>query len=372
MKPNVQTVMRLMEKLAPSRLAEDWDNTGLLIGSRSWPVSKILAALDPTLQTVIHAAKNGYDMIITHHPVIFSPIKSIDFDTPLGRIIGLCHDKRISVFAAHTNLDSTKGGVNDVLAERLGLQNCSVFIPEASPPLFKLVVYVPEEAEGKVLAAYNNTGKGVIGNYNSCAFRSKGTGSFFAREEAKPFNGDRGMMNEARESKLEFTLGKQDLSLVLKAVLSVHPYETPAYDIYPLKADDSAEGLGRIGELPEKSTLAELAIDIKKNFGLPALRYAGNPSLSVKKIAICTGSGSSLMKNFFRSDADVYISGDLGHHNAIDVAESNRGLIDLGHFTSERIVLDSLCMNLRDLISKDGVDILIAPYEMEENPFKTV
>jgi dinuclear metal center YbgI/SA1388 family protein len=365
----VADVIKIMERLAPSHLAEKWDNVGLQVGRRDWPVKRIWVALDPAENVVASACQKKADLLITHHPLIFKPLKSLDFNTPAGDIIHKASQHQLAIFSAHTNLDSVSDGVNDVLASKIGLKNINVLQKIADSEVCKLVVYVPTEYEERILNALFETKAGKIGEYSCCSFRSGGKGTFKPEARAKPFIGEVSKISHADEVRVETVVPKGDLAGVIEHVRKNHPYQRMAYDIYPLLTSESRHGLGRVGEIDGETTLASFALKIKKELGLGMVKTAGPPNLLVRKAAVCSGSGSSLMNAFLSSEADVYITGDLRYHDARDAEVSGRGLIDVGHFASERIIVEVLAERLGNLLSESGSDVHVEACQLEKDPF---
>ena len=365
----VADIIRLMETIAPPLLAEKWDNVGLQVGQRDWPVKTLWLALDPLPSVVSHACEAGADMLITHHPLIFKPLKSVDFSTPTGSVIHMANQYQLAVFAAHTNLDNVTGGVNDVLASRIGVENLRVLSAPKFPDNYKLVVYVPAEYEQKVLCALSETKAGKIGEYSCCSFRTPGTGTFRPGDSAKPWIGKVGEIFHADEVRVEAVVPGADLKKVIREIRAVHPYETMAYDVYPLQASETDQGLGRVGDLESPMSLKDFALKIKERLGLAWAKIAGSPDLMVHQTAICTGSGSSLMNDFFASGAQVYLSGDLRYHDARDAEARGLGLIDIGHFPSEHLIAEVLAERIRGLLSEIGSETKVEVCGSETDPF---
>jgi dinuclear metal center YbgI/SA1388 family protein len=370
MKTTIADIIEVMELYAPSRLAEEWDNVGLQIGDKTWPVQTIRIALDPTPDVVKDACRNGVDLLITHHPLIFRSIKSINFSKPLGSIIQMASQHRMAIFSAHTNLDNAMDGLNDVLARRLGLRNLKVLGRTKKDEMFKLVVYVPVAHEQDVITSLFETKAGDIGSYSCCSFRSKGKGTFKPGPFSEPFVGKIGEISHTDEVRIETVVRRNDLTGVIDHVRKTHPYETMAYDVYPLlTSEDTQEGSGRIGKLDKRMDLASFAESIKTKLGLNYIKVAGNPDLIIKTVAICSGSGSSFVNHFLTSGAQVYVSGDLGYHDARTVEAENLGLIDIGHFASEHLIVDVLANRLDEMLSETGIDVKIEAYKLEKEPF---
>lgn len=265
MPSTVADIIKLMENIAPFSIAEKWDNVGLQVGQMDWPVQRVWIALDPVPEVVSAACSKGVDLLITHHPLILQPIKSIHFNSPIGAVIQMASQHRLAVFTAHTNLDNATDGVNDILAYRIGLNSLEV--------LEKVSEYVEKQ------------------------------------------------------------------------------------------------GIGRVGVLDHKTKLKSFALKIKEKFGLQSVKIAGKFDLTVSKVAVCAGSGSSLMKSFFSSEAQVFISGDLRYHDARAVVDNNLGLIDIGHFASEHLIVDVLAERLQKMIDHSGLKVKVDACKLENDPF---
>jgi dinuclear metal center YbgI/SA1388 family protein len=359
----------IMESFAPVALAEEWDNAGLQVGHRDWCVKTIWVALDPLPLVVEAACRNSVDLLITHHPLIFRPLNSVDFAEPIGRSILQAAQSRLAVYAAHTNFDSVTGGLNDIFAGRLGLTNLAPLVAAKSDGLHKLMVFVPAEHEQRLLAALFESPAGEIGAYSCCSFRSPGRGTFKPGQDAEPFSGEHGRVNDVAEVKIETVVRQRDLLRVIAHLRSHHPYETMAYDVYPLTQPETTFGIGRVGDLTESSDLRALALKVKRSFGVDTLRVVGDPCMSVKRVAVCTGSGASLVRGFLNSTAEVFISGDLRYHDARDAEAARRGLIDIGHFASEHIVVAALTERLQESAVAAGFDTTINACGLEKEPF---
>jgi len=267
MDARVEDILETLNRLAPTRLAEDWDNVGLQLGSRQWPVRRVMTALDPTPAVIREVREREGDVLVTHHPLIFSPLRVLDLDTPLGRILEVLFAQRIAVIAAHTNLDAVPGGVNDVLASYLPLEEVCMLLP----------------------------------------------------------------------------------------------------------ADhDSDGGMGRVGRLVDRTSLEELGAYLKTRMALPHIRFAGDPQLKVRRVALCSGSGSSMVGAFLASDADVFVTGDVRYHDAREIESHGRGVIDVGHFESEHIILDVLTQKLAEQMIARGLEVCVEACAVERPPFQTL
>ena len=370
--PVVKDIIALMEHIAPQRIAEEWDNSGLQCGSRNWPVKNIIVSLDPTPLVVEAACDKKADLLITHHPLIFHPLKNVVLDTPVGKILDMSIRRKLAIFSAHTNLDSVAGGLNDIFAEKIGLTNLRLLSKNKGVEAYKLVVYVPVDSYQKVLDAIFETDAGIIDDYTCCTFRQHGKGTFKPGASAKPFIGKRNEITDADEVKIETRIQKKYLNKIVAHIRQNHPYESMAYDIYPLYTMERQNGIGRIGELKSPINLGLFLNRLKAKLQLKTIKVSGCLDLQVKKVAVCTGSGSGLLKHFFASDADVYISGDLRYHDAKDSEIQSRGLIDVGHFASEELMIDLIKERLEILIEENGFDIKVEAFHQEADPFNYI
>ncbi|MCP3952152.1 MAG: Nif3-like dinuclear metal center hexameric protein [Desulfobacterales bacterium] len=367
--PTVADIITLIESIAPPHLAESWDNCGLQVGKRQWPVKHIRTALDPLPQVISTAVEDGVDFLITHHPLIFKPVKRVDFGTEQGQIIRRAADGRMAVYAAHTNLDKASGGLNDTLADMLGLAETGPLIPGKGGLKYKLVLFVPIAHVQAVTDVLVATGAGRIGNYSGCTFRSEGLGTFIPGSGTKPYTGTHNRLNEVVEARIEAMVAGADLEKIVVAIQAVHPYESMPYDVYPVETFGQ-QGLGRVGTLAAGMELGEFADYVSKSLGLSGgIRLVGDPRRKIVKVAICTGSGSGLTGDFLSSGADVYVSGDMHYHDARLIEGADRGLVDIGHFASEQIMVKAVADILRRKLGPIGYDTVVSTSEVEKDPF---
>lgn len=362
-------IFNLMEELAPSYLAESWDNCGLQVGDPLAAVEKILLTIDVNPAVAREAADKGAALIISHHPLMIRPPKAINIRQPLGELISFLIRSNITVFAAHTNLDAAAGGVNSVLAERLGLAEPAV-LQAGQARLYKLVVFIPVGHEEKVRAAILEAGAGWIGNYSHCSFMAGGTGTFKPLTGASPFYGRAGELAQVEEVRLETIVPSGLLKKVLDAMLASHPYEEAAYDILPLENRVTSCGLGRVGKLAEPVSLRQFAGFVKDTLGLPAVRLGGSPDRRpVQTVAVCGGSGADLWPEALKAGADTIVTGDVKYHTAQDIAAAGMNFIDAGHYGTEAVVLPVLQKYLGDICSAAGIDIQLLLSETNTDPF---
>lgn len=364
----VADILAVLHRMAPPKLAESWDSIGLQIGDPAAEVQKILVALDPLESVITEACSRNFDLLLTHHPLLFKPASVIDLSTLLGRILRQVSMHRLAVCCAHTNLDKAIGGTNDVLAAVLGLEHLQVMVDPEEEPQFKVVVFVPETHENAFLDAVLSSGiGGRIGSYRGCSFRVRGKGTFEPLDSARPFVGSIGQRNEVEEVRIEILVDGTHLADLVSVMRLHHPYETMAYDCYPLQAEASGAGMGRAGRLPVEMSLETLARLLQDRMQLKGLQVVGDPRMPVRRVAVCTGSGSSLVRRFLRSDADVFVSGDLHYHDARDAEQAGKGLIDIGHFASEHLIVPHLTHRLGEALADRGVQVEACT--LEKDPF---
>ncbi len=368
--PKVADIVGIINKIAPVTLAETWDNPGLQIGDPAADVSRIMVALDPTPDVVDSAIAASCQLLVTHHPLIFKPLKSISTATPHGALIQKAIRAGVSIVTLHTNYDIADGGLNDLLARKIGLSQCVPLKVTTTCELVKLVVFVPMNHLEKLRSALFPFAA-IQGNYRDCSFAADGVGTFTPLDGAEPYVGEVGVLAEVPEERFELLVPRFQVSRVVKALLAAHPYEEPAFDIYPLLNDGEKLGLGRIGHLPQSLTLAEYAGQLKIVLSAPALRYVGDPTATISKVALCSGSGSSLLREAVRSGADVLVTGDVKYHEARDAEDQGLALIDAGHFPTEIIMVNEITQRLdRALVKAGYVNCQVEACRTESDPFR--
>jgi len=334
----VKSICELIEEVAPLALQESYDNAGLLIGDSQMEVTSVLVCIDITEEVIEEAIQKKCNLIISHHPLIFNGLKRLTGQNEVQRCVAIAIKSDIAIYAAHTNLDNVLQGVNGKIAEKIGLKNIQILQPKQNA-LLKLITYVPKLHSFRVREALFEAGAGQIGNYDECSFNIEGTGTFRANEKAKPFVGNIDELHSEPETRVEVILPEYLKNDVLGALLKAHPYEEPAYDFIPLKNAWNQVGAGVVGELEVAEDELIFLNQIKSIFSIPAIRYTNLLDKKIKRVALCGGSGSSLLSDAISAKADVYISGDFKYHEFFDA--QNRILIaDIGHFESEQFTKD--------------------------------
>jgi dinuclear metal center YbgI/SA1388 family protein len=358
----ISRIIAELEDYAPLVLQESFDNSGLQVGDVSQKARGVLLCLDVTEEVIEEAIELDCTLIISHHPLLFKPLRKLTGKTYIERcVIKACqHD--IVIYASHTNMDNAFGGVNYHLAGKLGLQNLRVLSPKKDC-LLKLVVFVPEAHAETVRNALFKAGAGQIGNYDSCSFNASGSGTFRAGEEAHPYAGNIGERHTEPEIRIETIVSAYKKSTVLRALLAVHPYEEPAYDFYSLANDWTLVGSGIVGELPypedEKSFLQKL----KTVFNLKTLKHSPFTGKPIKEVALCGGSGAFLIPDAIACGADVFITGEAKYNDYYDV-ENQMLLAVIGHYESEVVTKEIFY----DIITKKITNFAVHFSTVNTNP----
>jgi dinuclear metal center YbgI/SA1388 family protein len=364
----VSDIVTLLEELAPPRLAEDWDNAGLQLGSALARINAVLVSLDVSPVVLEEARRRGAGLIVCHHPPIFHPLKRLVTDEPRAAMLRDALLAGLAVYSAHTSLDASPHGVSAALAAFFNLENQSPLTESPSADRYKLVTFVPPESVAAVSSALFEAGAGNIGGYSGCSFRVEGTGTFVPGPDSHPAYGKDGVRNEVREARLEVLLGGERLAQALKALLYSHPYEKPVYDLYRTYSISGA-GLGMVGDLRAPMSLGELARRCRTLLGDPPLRMAGDPATAVSRVAVCGGSGAKLAVAALGAGAQVLITGDVGYHEAKEAVESGLAIIDAGHYQTERPVVPHLASLLDERAREAGLEVEITVSEEHTDPW---
>jgi len=351
-----------LDSAVPLSFQEGYDNSGLQVGQPEKEISSALVTLDITELVIDEAIQKGCDIIISHHPLIFSSIKKITGRSPSDRILIRAIKNDIAVYSSHTNLDMVSYGVSKKMAQKLGLENVRV-LQTLKNRLVKLVTFVPEDHLDKVRDAIFNAGAGVIGNYDRCGFAVTGTGSFKAGEDTNPFAGEKGKLHFEKEVRFETILFSHLKEKVIKALLDTHPYEEVAYDIYPIENDNIDFGLGCSGYFQEPVNENDFLGLISSVFGAPGIRYSRLTGKPVKKVALCGGSGASLLNDAIMCRADAFVTADIKYHTFYE-AEDRILLVDCGHYETEKFSTEILY----DLIIKKFPKFAVRFSETNINP----
>jgi dinuclear metal center YbgI/SA1388 family protein len=336
----VREICTYLDEVVPVAFQEDYDNAGLQVGNPEAQIDSALIALDVTEKVVDEAISGGYGLIITHHPLIFNPLRKITGESAIERIVLQAVKNDISIYSSHTNLDVVKGGVSWKIAERINLQNIKVLSP-LKHKLLKLVTYIPEDHLDKVREAVFNAGAGVIGNYDKCSFSSEGTGSFRGGLNSSPYVGEKGKLHFEKEIRFETVLVSYLKDRVIKALKDSHPYEEVAYDIYSLENEYNEVGFGCVGTLTEPLDGKLFLTKLSELFEITGIRYSSMTGKKIKTVAVCGGAGISLINESINAGADVLVTSDLRYHDFFK-AGNVIVLVDIGHSESEKFSTEIL------------------------------
>lgn len=360
----IKEITSLLEQLAPPSFQESYDNVGLHTGNPEQEVTGVLVTLDCTPAVIEEALAHHCNLIIAHHPVIFKPLKGLTGRTEVERVIiqAIRHD--IAIYACHTNLDSVLGGVNTKISEKLGLQDTRILSPK-SGGLLKLVTFAPQEAAARVLEALHLAGAGQIGDYKNCSFQQAGTGSFMPTGKANPSIGETGRQEYVAESRLEVLLPEHLRHRVLQAMKAAHPYEEVAYDLFRLENVYQEVGAGMVGDLPEALPAGAFIAYLKERMELKLVRHTPLPQSSIRKVALCGGAGSFLIRQAVQAGADVLVTADLKYHDFF-LPEGKMMLADIGHYESEVFTKDIFY----DMIVKKFPNFAVLKSIVNTNPVR--
>lgn len=350
---HIVDVINHLESIAPASLQESYDNSGLIVGEKSSEVSGVLVSLDCIEATVNEAIAQECNLIVAHHPIVFSGLKRFNNANYVQRTVQLAIKNDIAIYAIHTNLDNVyHQGVNAKIAEKLGLINTGILAPK-SGGLLKLVTYCPVKESKSVLESLFAAGAGHIGNYSECSFSTMGYGTFLPGEGANPAIGQVGKREMLEETKVEVILRDYQQGKVLAALRGAHPYEEVAYELFATQNTDQEIGSGMVGELPAELSTTAFLQHLKSAMQLKVVKYTSCDK-PIKKVALCGGSGQFLLNTAKRSGADVYVSADFKYHEYFD-AENDLMICDIGHYESEKYTIDLLFDILREKFSTFAV-----------------
>jgi dinuclear metal center YbgI/SA1388 family protein len=354
-------IVEALKRIAPVDGAQPWDNVGLIVGDPWCEVTKVLLAVDYTREVAEEAACAGVELVALYHPPIFKPLKRL---TSESLVFDAVH-RNVALYSLHTALDVADGGTNDVLADALGLEDREPLRKEPGKATHvKLVVFVPGADVERVSRAMFDAGAGRIGDYTSCSFRSPGKGTFFGEAGTSPAVGASGRLEEVDELRLETLVPVAKIAAVVLAMRAAHSYEEPAFDVVCLAPPPDSRGLGRIGRVAPVER-AELVDRVKKALGLDRVLVAGPLGGKVERAAVCAGSCGDLLDDAIGGGAELYLTGELRHHDALRAAEAGLTIVCTLHSASERAVLPRLRARLAERLP--GLSILLS--EKDRDPF---
>ncbi len=336
---SVHDVWEALDAEFPFAHRADWDNVGILLGDPRAPARRVVIALDATSASVAACRRHKADLLVTHHPVIHAPLKSIRADQAASSTVHELIRMGVAVISAHTNADVAPGGVSHALARRIGLRGIRPLLHGEPSDACKVTVFVPPDRADAVLAALSKAGGGRIGRYARCSFRVAGTGTFLPAEGAKPFLGRPGIEERVEEVRLESVVAGSLLPGVLRAVRDAHPYEEPAIDVYPLKGGALGGGIGVVGDRDRAAPLEEVLDDVYRAARASWIKLAGSRKKRIRRIAVVAGSGSEFADAARAAGADLFLTADVKYHQALDAAGGGMVVADIGHGSAEKWIL---------------------------------
>ncbi|OQY77592.1 MAG: Nif3-like dinuclear metal center hexameric protein [Ignavibacteriales bacterium UTCHB3] len=365
----VETIIKYLDNWAPKFIQWEKDNTGLLVGDDREEVTGVFLCLDVDEEAIQKAQKLRCNLILSHHPLIFFPIKRITPNSDrTSKLVTQLIKNNISLLSYHTNLDFTHDGVNHRLAKRIGVQPEGFLHPIVGKSL-KLVVFVPAGSLDKVSEAIFSAGGGVIGNYSRCSYRSEGKGTFLGSAETNPAVGSKGNFEQVDEIRLEVLVNEQNLHTVIRKMREAHPYEEPAFDIYPVKNSETNYGMGVTGTLSEELSEADFLRSVAETLGTGFLRHSAFTGKKIRKVALFGGSASEYLSDAIAAGCDAFVTADIRYHT-FQEAEGKILLIDAGHFETEVPVLDEIKLRLLHFFESLGESSNIHIHDGNPNPVK--
>ncbi len=351
----IKEITDYLESLAPISSQESYDNSGLIVGDSATEVTNVLISLDCIESTVDEAIELGCELIIAHHPIVFSGLKKLNGKNYIERTVIKAIKNDIAIYAIHTNFDNYRFGVNDEIADRLKLMNRKLLAPKSNV-LSKVSFFVPAENKDEVVSAMFSAGAGDVGEYSECSFQTEGIGTFKPSENANPVEGKRGELSTVNELKVEVLCSQHSLGRVLNAMYQTHPYEEVAHDIYAIQNKNQFEGSGMIGDLEVEMDAISFLTELKKTFNCGVIRHTEILDKKIKRVALCGGSGSFLLEKAKSQNADIFITGDFKYHEFFD-ADKQLVIADIGHFESEQYTSNRLERILTKKFTKFAVHL---------------
>lgn len=360
----IKEIVNYLNYYAPLSLQESYDNSGFIIGNSNEKLTGVLITVDVTEEIITEAVEKNCNLIVSHHPLIFKGLRNITGKNYIERTIIKAIKNDVAVYSAHTNIDNIKGGVNTKICQKLGLINCEILSPKPNE-LKKLITFVPESHIVEVREAIFSAGAGHIGNYDKCSFNISGEGTFRAGTETNPFVGKKNKIHFEKEIRIETIYPKFIENQLITALIKTHPYEEVAYDIYPLDNIFENVGAGMTGFLKKEKTEEEFLQMLKNIFQIKAIKHTNFRNKPIKKVALCGGAGSFLLKKAINSGADIFISGDFKYHEFFD-AENKILIADVGHYESEQFTKELFY----EILTKKFHNFACFLSEINTNPVK--
>jgi dinuclear metal center YbgI/SA1388 family protein len=362
-------IVNLLESRYPAAWAMTGDRVGLEVGDPGQPVETILVALEATPAVVAEARDRGAQLLLTHHPLLYRPLTEVREDQSSGRLLAALIRGGVALMSCHTNLDIAPGGLNDFLADQLELTEVQVLTPTTRDPWYKLVVFVPAGHEDQVRLALGDAGLGVIGAYSHCSFTSPGQGTYRPLPGAQPWRGEIGELSRAQEFRLEILAPESRLPGALACLKETHPYEEVAFDLYPLRHPGTPLGLGRVGFWEQPRPFSRVLDAVKGLFGVETVQVWGEPPPEVQRLALCSGSGGDLVADARKSGAQVYLTGEVRHHQIPAGGGVDFAVVAVGHFASEVVFMAPWARQLEKLFQEADLKLEVKVAANQPPPY---
>lgn len=356
----LKEILACLEDHYPQAWALPGDRVGLQVGSPETPVDTLLVALEASLGVVAEAQARSAQALLTHHPLIYQPLEAVREDQPVGRLLAAVLRAGLAVAACHTNLDVAPGGLNDYLAQLLELEGVAGLAATEGEQFYKLTVFTPPSYEDRLRQALCDDGVGVIGNYSHCTFAGRGQGTFRPGAGARPFRGEEGTLSRVEESRLEILVPASRLEAAVRRLKAAHPYEEPAFDLYPVKNPGPCLALGRVGRWPHPRPFGEVIRRVKEVFGVAGVRVWGRPPAQVCRVAVCGGSGGDLIATARKKGAELFLTGEVRHHQVLLGDGEDFAVLEVGHFHSEVVFMPAWARQVQNLLHHRGLGVQVA------------
>jgi dinuclear metal center YbgI/SA1388 family protein len=369
MRASLQEIVKVLATHYPAAWAAPGDRTGFQVGDPDTQVTTVLVALEASLAVVREAESLGAQLLLTHHPLIYQPLTEVREDQPGGRLLSALLRAGLASVSCHTNLDVAPGGLNDYLAQALELRDAEILAETSRDALYKLTVFVPPDYEDRVRENLADAGLGVIGRYSHCSFGARGTGTYLPQAGAHPFRGEVAQVNRAEETRLEMVVPESLLPAALARLKESHPYEEVAYDLYPLKNPGAPRGFGRIGNWPAPLPFPEVISRVKAIFRGNTVKVWGQPPREVQRLAVLGGSGGEFIHTARDRGAQVYLTGEVRHHQAIPGHPEDFAILEVGHYASEAVFMGPWAEQLRGLFTAAGLSVRLEVAQSCPAPF---
>jgi dinuclear metal center YbgI/SA1388 family protein len=370
MTATVKDILDNLDAAYPFAWAVAGDRVGLQAGDPKAPVTGILVALEASQAVVAEAAAQGAELLLTHHPLIYQAAGDLREDQAQGKLLAAVVRARLSVISCHTNLDLAPRGLNDHLAQKLGLTDLEVLAQVSRDAWLKLAVFVPVGYEDQVRAALMDDRVGVIGRYDHCSFTARGQGTFRPLAGATPFRGELTVLSRAEESRLEVLVPESRVAPTLARLRAAHPYDEVAYDLYPLANQGLSLGFGRVGRWPQVVPWDEAIKRVKQAFAVSGVRVWGRPPAAVSRVAVCGGSGGDLIGQAEAKGAEVYVTGEVRHHQAVPGPEHDFAIVEVGHFASEVVFMPAWAEQVAQVLKERQLEVQVRLAASETAPLQ--